>query len=55
VLDARSAHPSRILLAEDSLVNQKLAVAVLERWGHTVEVADNGRAASTPSAATTSC
>jgi len=45
VLDARSAHPSRILLAEDNLVNQKLAVAVLERWGHTVEVADNGRAA----------
>jgi two-component system sensor histidine kinase/response regulator len=47
VLDARSAHPSRILLAEDNLVNQKLAVAVLERWGHTVEVADNGRAALT--------
>ena len=45
VLDARSAHPSRILLAEDNLVNQKLAVAVLERWGHTVEVADNGHAA----------
>ena len=45
VLDARSAHPSRILIAEDNLVNQKLAVAVLERWGHTVEVADNGRAA----------
>ena len=47
VLDARSAHPSRILLAEDNLVNQKLAVAVLERWGHTVEVADNGRTALT--------
>jgi osomolarity two-component system sensor histidine kinase NIK1 len=26
-------------------VNQTLAVAVLERWGHTVEVVDNGRAA----------
>ena len=45
VLDARSAHPSRILLAEDNLVNQTLAVAVLERWGHTVEVVDNGRTA----------
>ena len=45
VLDSRSAHPSRILLAEDNLVNQTLAVAVLERWGHTVEVVDNGRAA----------
>ena len=47
VLDARSATPSRILLAEDNQVNQMLAVAVLERWGHTVEVADNGRAALT--------
>ena len=45
VLDARSANPSRILLAEDNLVNQTLAVAVLERWGHKVEVVDNGRAA----------
>ncbi len=33
----------RILLAEDSLVNQKLAVALLERQGHTVTVARNGR------------
>lgn len=35
----RSLH---VLLAEDSQVNQKLAVGLLERWGHTVVVADNG-------------
>ncbi len=33
----------RILLAEDSLVNQKLAVGLLERHGHTVVVANHGR------------
>ena len=36
--------PLQILLAEDSLVNQKLAVALLETHGHTVMVVDNGRA-----------
>ena len=35
----------KILLAEDSLANQKLAVGVLEKWGHTVSVANNGREA----------
>ena len=35
----------RILLAEDSLVNQQLAVALLESEGHTVTVANNGREA----------
>ena len=35
----------QILLAEDSLVNQKLAVALLETHGHTVTVVGNGRAA----------
>jgi two-component system sensor histidine kinase/response regulator len=37
--------PLRILLAEDSLVSQKLAVGLLERQGHTVVVANHGREA----------
>jgi CheY-like chemotaxis protein/nitrogen-specific signal transduction histidine kinase/HPt (histidine-containing phosphotransfer) domain-containing protein len=34
-----------VLLAEDNPVNQKLAVCLLEKQGHKVEVVDNGRAA----------
>ena len=37
--------PLKILLAEDSLVNQKLAVGLLEKYGHTVVVANHGREA----------
>jgi signal transduction histidine kinase/DNA-binding response OmpR family regulator len=37
--------PLRVLLAEDSLVNQKLAVALLEKCGHTVVVTETGREA----------
>ncbi|EKM75241.1 Tco1 HAMP domain related type IA HK [Agaricus bisporus var. burnettii JB137-S8] len=31
-----------MLLAEDNLVNQKLAVKILEKYGHAVEIAENG-------------
>jgi two-component system sensor histidine kinase/response regulator len=37
--------PLRILLAEDSLVNQRLAVGLLERHSHRVTIANNGRQA----------
>lgn len=36
---------SRILLVEDSLINQKLAVGLLEKVGHRVAVANNGKQA----------
>src|SRR6185437_103419 len=34
--------PLRLLLAEDNLVNQRLAVRLLEKQGHSVMVAGNG-------------
>lgn len=37
--------PRRVLLAEDSLVNQKVAVGLLSKWGHQVRVAHHGREA----------
>jgi signal transduction histidine kinase/CheY-like chemotaxis protein len=40
-----AVRPLRILLVEDSLVNQKLAIGLLEKAGHKVVVADNGRQA----------
>jgi|GEM_PF-486356 len=40
-----TARPSRLLLAEDNAVNQRLAVRLLEKWGHGVTVAANGRLA----------
>ena len=42
---ARRGEPLRLLLAEDNPVNQKLAVRLLERRGHQVEVAGNGQEA----------
>ena len=35
----------RVLLAEDNPVNQRLARRILEKWGHTVVVAANGKKA----------
>ncbi len=47
---AREASRSlNVLLAEDSVINQKLAVGLLERWGHRVTVANDGREAVTRS------
>ena len=38
----KTAHPKSVLLAEDSLINQKLAIGLLEKWGHRVTVANDG-------------
>mgnify|MGYP000228625979 CR=1 FL=1 len=32
----------RVLVAEDNPINQKLACSLLEKWGHQVDVAENG-------------
>jgi CheY-like chemotaxis protein len=40
--EVASLPPLRILLAEDSVVNQKLAIGLLHKYGHEVTVANNG-------------
>jgi CheY-like chemotaxis protein len=42
---AESARRGRILLVEDNLTNQRLALKLLERMGHHVDVAVNGQEA----------
>jgi signal transduction histidine kinase/ActR/RegA family two-component response regulator len=42
---ARSSRSLRILLAEDNVINQKVAVRLLERMGHRVDIASDGRQA----------
>ncbi len=42
---AAALPPLRLLLAEDSIANQKLAVGLLSKWGHHVTVANNGQEA----------
>jgi len=44
-LRAPSGEPLRILLAEDNIVNQKVVLRLLEREGHRVVIAGNGREA----------
>jgi signal transduction histidine kinase/DNA-binding response OmpR family regulator len=39
---ASAAHSLRILLAEDNKINQQFALAVLQKAGHRVDIAENG-------------
>jgi osomolarity two-component system sensor histidine kinase NIK1 len=43
--DSDAQLPLNILLAEDNIVNQKLAVRILEKFGHKVETVANGKLA----------
>jgi PAS domain S-box-containing protein len=38
----KSAYRSRVLVAEDSTINQELIRRLLEKWGHTALIAENG-------------
>lgn len=43
--DATKTVPLEILLAEDNVVNQKLAVRILQKFGHNVKTVGNGKLA----------
>ena len=44
-VSAAGARPLRILVADDNVVNQKVAAAILQRGGHSVAIARDGREA----------
>ncbi len=50
-IDLSGQRPLQILLAEDSVTNQKLAQGLLQKWGHSLTVANNGAEAVKMSAA----
>jgi two-component system, sensor histidine kinase and response regulator len=35
--------PMWVLLVEDNVINQRLALTLLQRWGHVVDLAENGK------------
>ncbi|KAI8384917.1 uncharacterized protein BYT42DRAFT_493432 [Radiomyces spectabilis] len=43
--DATKSAPLEILLAEDNIVNQKLALRILQKFGHHVQIVSNGKLA----------
>ncbi|GAB5588482.1 histidine kinase osmosensor [Umbelopsis nana] len=43
--DSSTSVPLTILLAEDNIVNQKLATRILEKFGHRCEIVSNGKLA----------
>ncbi|KAJ2959651.1 hypothetical protein NQZ79_g4920 [Umbelopsis isabellina] len=43
--DSSTTSPLSILLAEDNIVNQKLATRILEKFGHKCEIVSNGQLA----------
>lgn len=43
--DSATRQPLKILLAEDNVTNQKLAIAILGKYGHTIKVVADGRQA----------
>ena len=38
----KAEKPIKVLLVEDNALNQKLAIALLKKWGHDVRIANNG-------------